>query len=398
MNILKNLDALLITNPTNIRYLTGFVGAAPDEREAYVLLTKSQTYLFTNALYQEKAKKLTSLKRLNLLASKGLTFIETSRENPFAKKLAEIMAGCNPAKCLGFEENDLTVAEYQKLKKELIGITLVPTKGRIEELRMIKRKDEIANISAAAKLTDQCFDFILGKIKIGVTETDIAWEIESFIRKNGASLAFSPIVAFGKNSSQPHYLRSVFARGPLAKLQEDLLQTALRSSDIILLDFGAKINGYCSDMTRVVFVGKPKDEWRQAYNTVFDAQHAALEYLHLEGVKAHLPGDVRRSGADADHIARRVIERAGYPTYPHSLGHGVGLAIHEIPRFIARKDRILPKPQPQKDAILLPGMVVTVEPGIYIEGQYGIRIEDLVLIRDNGIEILSVSSKKFTIL
>ena len=150
-------------------------------------------------------------------------------------------------------------------------------------------------------------------------------------------------------------------------------------------------------MTRVVFVGKPKDEWRQAYNTVFDAQHAALEYLHLEGVKAHLPGDVRRLGADADHIARRVIERAGYLPIPTPRPRR-GTCHPRNTRFIARKDRILPKPQPQKDAILLPGMVVTVEPGIYIEGQYGIRIEDLVLIRDNGIEILSVSSKKFTIL
>ena len=137
------------------------------------------------------------------------------------------MAGCNPAKCLSFEENDLTVAEYQKLKKELIGITLVPTKGRIEELRMIKRKDEIANISAAAKLTDQCFDFILGKIKIGVTETDIAWEIESFIRKNGASLAFSPSSHLEKIPSQPHYLRSVFARGPLAKFPRGPLANGL---------------------------------------------------------------------------------------------------------------------------------------------------------------------------
>ena len=151
-------------------------------------------------------------------------------------------------------------------------------------------------------------------------------------------------------------------------------------------------------MTRVVFVGKPKDEWRRAYNTIFDAQHAALEYLHLEGVKAHLPGDVRRTGADADHIARRVIERAGYPTYPHSLGHGVGLDIHEIPRLIARKDRILPKPQPQKDAILLPGMVVSVEPGIYIEGQYGIRIEDLILLKQGSIEVLSKSRKDIIVL
>ncbi len=354
--LFNNVNAILITNPTNIRYLTGFVGVEPQEREAYCLLTPSQTFLFTNALYLEQAKKTKA------------TVVEISRENPFAKKLDEILIGPR----LGFEENDLTVAEYHKIMHVHKNVMLVPTKDRIEELRMIKQEDEIENIRKAAKITDECFEYILEKIKPGVSENRIAWVIESFIRTRGASLAFSPIVAFGVHASQPHYLT-----GPgLVKTQ------GLAPPELVLLDFGARVNGYCSDMTRVVFVGKPKDEWKRAYNTVFDAQHAALEYLHLEGVKAHLPG-----GAAADRIARDVIEKAGFPTYPHSLGHGVGLDIHEAPRLTIKKDQILK-----------PGMVVTVEPAIYKEGSYGIRIEDLVLLKEDGIDILSKSTKEMIIL
>ncbi|GEM_PF-22181 len=406
------IDPLLVTNPTNIRYLTGFAGAAPEEREAYVLVTKSQVYLFTNSLYREEAKTLKnagSFKRLNLLGSKslqGLTLIEISREEPFAKKLANILKLASQGQALrsyriGFEETDLTVAEFAKLKKECKGVALIPTQGRIEELRMSKRDDEIENIRQAAKLTDQCFDFILGKIEIGVTEADIAWEIESFIRTRGAGLAFSPIVAFGKNTSQPHY--TIQPQGPAL---------SVNASEIVLLDFGVKVNGYCSDMTRVVFVGKPKDEWVNAYKAVFKAQQTALEYLHLEGVKAHLPGNAWPSGAQIDRIARKVIEKAGYPTYPHSLGHGVGLDIHEAPKLSFKNPSTRsavrlsppavssgPNCSPSKSPSgLQPEMVVTIEPAIYIEGSYGIRIEDLVLLKKDGIEILSKSNKEMIIL
>ena len=370
MLLMTGIDSLLITNPTNVRYLTGFVGAAPEEREAYVLQTRNQLYLFTNALYLEQAKKIKA------------TVVEISRENPFATKLAEILTRAGPVKRLGFEENDLTVAEYHKIMHVHKNVILVPTKGRIEELRMMKRDDEIENIRAAARLTDQCFGFILGKLKpglpaeasakVGVSENKIAWEIESFIRNRGAQLAFSPIVAFGAHASQPHYLT-----GPgLVKTQ------GLAPPELVLLDFGAKINGYCSDMTRVVFVGKPKDEWKRAYETVLTAQQKALEYLTG-------PGPVTST---ADRIARKVIEKAGFPAYPHSLGHGVGLDIHEAPRLT-----INPSTRSARSG-LQPGMVVTIEPGIYIEGQYGIRIEDLVHVTNTGIEILSHSKKEMTIL
>lgn len=378
--LLNTIDALLVTNPANIRYLTGFVGAAPEEREAYVVVTRDQMFLFTNALYRKEAKELTSLKRLNLLGTKGLTLIEISRENPFVKKLAWVLKMSHLAKPqgetlqgirLGFEETDLTVAEYHKIMLEHKNVTLVPTQNRIEELRMIKRVDEIKNIRAAAKLTDLCFDYILGEIKPDVTEGEIAWEIESFIRTHGADLAFSPIVAFGSNSSQPHYTLKSQPQGQALRL---------RGPNLILLDFGARVNGYCSDMSRVVFVGKPKAEWVKAYKTVLCAQTAALHLL------ASRPG-LERNGDIVDRMARDIIEKAGFPTYPHSLGHGVGLDIHEAPRLTIKKDEILKA-----------GIVITVEPGIYIEGQYGIRIEDLVLLKEDGIEILSTSKKEIIIL
>ncbi|MBI5619548.1 aminopeptidase P family protein [Candidatus Gottesmanbacteria bacterium] len=412
-NILAGLDVLLITNPTNIRYLTGFVGVDARERESYVLLTKDTVYLFTNSLYKEAAQKLSNPTNPT---NNPMTCVEISREEPFSKKLTEILKRSHLALQgetlqgirFGFEETDLTVAEYNKLKQELKNVMLVPTKNRIEELRMIKRSDEIANIRAAAKLTDQCFDFILGKIKRGVTEAEIAWEIESFFRKRGAGLAFSPIVAFGKNTSQPHYSPN-FTR---PRLEVEARQgEALKNNTVILLDFGARVAGYCSDMTRVVFIGKPKDEWRRAYEVVLEAQQAALEYINchsgLDPESSHSqtldPGSEAGmtkplSGAKTDRLAREVIKKAGLPPCPHSLGHGVGLAIHEIPRLTARKDRILPKSQPRKDAILLSDMVFTIEPAVYVEGEYGIRIEDLILLKKDGIEVLSKSSKTLTIL
>jgi Xaa-Pro aminopeptidase len=353
VNLLSKIDALLITDPINIRYLTGFIGVAPEERESYVLLTQNQTYLFTNSLYLEQAKKI------------SIDVVEISRENPLSKKLAEVLKRCHLAKPqgdtlkgvrLGFEEVDVTVAEYEKLKQTLKGVALVPTRDRVERQRMIKRDDEIENIRSAAKITDQCFSFILGRLKPAISESEVAWEIESFFRSRGAELAFAPIVAFGSNSSMPHYWTS---------------DTRLRTSDIILLDFGAKVNGYCSDMTRVLFVGKPKDEWKRAYEVVLEAQIAALENI-LNNPDKH---------------SREVIQRAEFSPYPHSLGHGVGLAIHEQPRLSYKKD-----------AILLPGMVITIEPAIYKVGSYGIRIEDLVLLKDDGIEILSKSPKKLLIL
>src|SRR3989344_5314063 len=234
----------LVSDPTNIRYLTGFVSAEPHAREAFVLITPKQTYLFTNSLYLEQAKTL------------GFPVVAISRDNPIYQAVVPLVRGP-----LHFEESDLTVAEYNQFKN----ISLIPTRNKIEARRMIKKKHEIASIRLAAKLTDQCFSHIKSLIKPRVTEAQLAWEIESFICTKGAALAFSPIVAFGNSTSQPHY-------------QGVALKT-LSEQDIVLFDFGARVNGYCADMTRVIFIGPPKEDWVAAYNAVLSANKKALEAL-----------------------------------------------------------------------------------------------------------------------
>jgi Xaa-Pro aminopeptidase len=360
---------LLITTPTNIRYLTGFVGV--EGREAYVLLDKDKTYFFTNALYAEQTKQLSPiiLTKENPISAALNNVIPGSTRNPssFSKTVSQPVGRDDKKAKLAFEEQNLTVAEYNDLKKYF---DLVPTKNIIEQQRMIKKPEELANIEMAAKITDQCFSYILKRIRPGITEARLAWEIESFLKVRAGGNAFSPIVAFNQNSSQPHY--AGHANNPL------------RKNSLILLDFGARVNGYCADMTRVVFLGTPKPEWTNTYTTVLLSQQAAIDtFSHISIYEKN----IKRSGAKADKVAREVVEKAGLPTYPHSLGHGVGLDIHEAPRLTITKE-----------ADLQPNMVVTVEPGVYLEGQYGIRIEDLILLTNKGVKLLSKSPKDITVL
>lgn len=224
---------------------------------------------------------------------------------------------------------------------------------------MIKNDKEIAAIRRACVITDLCFTEILKAIKPGVTEKKIAFQLEKLFSKYGVEPAFPVIVAFGKNTSIVHHLKpSSYVR--------------CRKQEIVLLDFGAKVHGYCSDMTRMIFIGKPKQQWIQTYETVLSVQQTIIQMIK----------QVPFSGAKMDNLARKMIEQAGYPPYPHGLGHNLGKEIHELPR-LSRK----------KDAQILPGMVFTIEPGTYIEGAYGIRIEDTVLLKKNGIEILTKSPK-----
>lgn len=342
---------LLVSTPANIRYLTGFAGVSETEREAFVLLSKKEHFLFTNALYLEEARKLPDV-----------TVIEISRENPLSSNVRRVLAKLKSTK-LEYEDANLTVAEYEKLKSALSGVQLTGSRDRIEQKRMIKTKKELAHIRAAAKATDQCFSYILKRIKPGITESRIAWEIEGYLRIHADGIAFDPIIAFNAHSSMPHY----HARS----------NDPLRRGSVILLDFGAKVNGYCADMTRVVFVGTPKPEWISAYEAVLSANGKALSMLS-EG---------ETNGATIDVTAREIIAEKNLPVYPHGLGHAVGLEIHEAPRLTVKKPETLS-----------PGMVVTVEPGTYLPGQFGIRIEDLVAITDSGIQVLSASEKRVTVL
>jgi Xaa-Pro aminopeptidase len=368
MELPTNINALFITNPTNIRYITGFVGADPKAREAYVLILGPKAYLFTNSLYLELAKKLpTSLPSGYELVVMQLTNIE-----PIWTHVAAILtAGGYTKGRLGFEELDMTVAEFVALRKFLPNATAVATRNIVEDTRRKKRQDEISSIRAACTLTDSCFTFLQQILVPGVKESDIVWEISSFFHRHGAEDAFTPIVAFGAHASQPHFS---------PKAAQD---ASLQENDLVLIDFGAKVNGYCADMTRVVFIGTPKPEWKKAYKTVLAAQQEAIdEIVRSINASNEAKTKIAISGGKLDTVAREVIEKGGLSPYTHSLGHAVGLDIHEGPRLTSHRDEMLES-----------GMVFSIEPGVYVEGQFGIRIEDLVYISDTSLEILSQSPK-----
>jgi len=345
-----NLDALFITNQHNVSYLTGFTGLSTDEREGFLLLTKKNTYLLLFPTYFNLFEKDAS----------GITTLCITHNKRLSLHLNEIIKK-EKIKSIGFEEENLTIAELNSLQNK-VKVKWQATKGIIEDLRVTKDKTELKHIREAARITDSAFEFIKGKIKKGITEKILALELEYFLKKNAGDIAFSPIVAFNQNAAIPHYL-------PTNNQQ-------LTTNNLILLDFGAKVNGYCADMTRVVFFGTPKEKQIKIYNTVLSAQKKVLSSLKA-GMAAY----------KIDKIARDHIISQGYPEYPHSLGHGVGLAIHENPRL--KKD---------SKVILKENMVVTVEPGIYLPDFCGIRIEDLVLLKDKGVEMLSLSSKEITVI
>lgn len=341
----KRLDSFLVTDQNNIAYLTGFPGLNPGEREGFFYTTRNRAFFLTFPTYFGLFKdKESQFITLNITKDKRL--YDHLNDIIFSEKL----------RTLAVEEDNLSLSEFESLRRK-IDIKFKYTKGVLENLRLIKEDYEIDLIKKAAKLTDETFNFIKSKIKKGISGKEIALKIEFFIKRKKADIAFEPIVAFNDNAAIPHYIPSFSCK--------------LKTNSLILLDFGAKISGYCSDMTRVIFFGSPKNRWVKIYETVRNSQELALKRLK-PGISTDIP----------DKIARDYIKSQGFPDYPHGLGHGVGLAIHESPRL--RSDN------PQK---LLKNMVVTVEPGIYMPGDCGVRIEDLVLLKREGIEILSKSPK-----
>ncbi len=359
MNVLTQ-KPLLVSNPTNIRYLTGFVSAAPHAREAFLVVTPEELAFFTNPLYTQQAKKLVDVQPVELAwHDLPIRIIEYNPEQPFPQAFTAYLTEVSITE-IGFEDRNLTVSELTKLKETAVGITFVPVSGTIEDLRKVKRDDELDHIRRAAQITDECFSYITRQVKGGITERELAWSIESFIRTRGAQLAFDPIVAYGSHASMPHY-----------QMTE---QTRLEKNTPILFDFGARVNGYCADMTRMVVYGLPSDEFARAYGAVLEGQKKSLQYLE---------SNPSPSGAKADEAARNVLKDFGLPMYPHSIGHAVGLDIHESPRLTVHHDETL-----------MPNMVVTVEPAVYLEGQFGIRIEDLIRLTDSGIELLSKTPKE----
>jgi Xaa-Pro aminopeptidase len=335
------IDAMLVSKVENIRYLTGFTG-----QDAYILITPESLSFMTDSRYYEQFKQEVRC---------GYDLVPFFQES-LGKKTGGLAAK-HGFKRLGIEAAALSYYSVEELK-ENAGAEIVPLTGVVEKLRVFKEQEEIDCIKRAVGAKEAAFSELLKLIKPEVTEADLAAEFEYRIRKNGADAAsFTSIVAFGENSSKPH--ATVGARKPVP-------------ASPLLFDIGAKVDGYCSDMTRTVFLGGVSPGWEKIYGAVLEAKDAAAA-----------KGKAGMTGADIDRIARDVIAGHGFDTYQedgeerkyfaHGLGHGVGLEVHEEPRVNAKG--LDP---------LEPGMIITIEPGIYLPGQGGIRIEDMSLVAENG--------------
>ncbi|GMQ57765.1 Xaa-Pro dipeptidase [Vallitalea sediminicola] len=335
------IDAVLIRDSYNRRYLSGFTGS-----NAYLYISRNVKKLLTDFRYTEQANK----------QCPDFEVIDYTK-NGLLEILNDIIIKDN-AKIIGFEDETISYKEFSTYEKGLDDVELLPIGDTVEKIRMIKDEEELKCIQKAASIGDLAYEHILKFVKPGVTEKEVALEIETCMKKNGAeNLSFDTIVASGLNSSKPH------AEPSDKKIEE---------GDFVTLDFGCVYKGYCSDMTRTFVVGKASEKQKEIYNIVLDAQLKALE-----AVKA---GCI---GKDIDKIARDIITDKGYgDNFGHGLGHSVGLFIHEEPRFSYSDENVFTE-----------NMVVTVEPGIYVPGFGGVRIEDLVSVTKDGI-INFVSSPK----
>ncbi|WP_027093780.1 M24 family metallopeptidase [Cohnella thermotolerans] len=338
-------EAMLVTNGVNRRYLTGFTGSA-----GVVLVTASDAVLLTDFRYRDQAPAQAA----------GFTVVEHG-PNVY-DDVAGLLRKWGVSSLL-FEERDVNYATYAVLKEKFGSTELKVSGGAVEKIRMIKDESELAIMQEAADLADRTFSHILPFIKPGVSEADIALELEFFMRSHGAtSTSFETIVASGERSALPHGVAS---------------DRIIGRDEFVKLDYGAYYKGYCSDITRTVVVGRPSAKHREIYDIVLEAQLHTLENLR--------PG---LTGREGDALTRDVITRYGYGEYfGHGTGHGLGMEIHEAPRLSRTED-----------TILTPGMTVTVEPGIYLPGFGGVRIEDDVVMTDDGIKILTRSPKELIVL
>ena len=338
------LDSFLVIHPPNVRYLCGFTGSA-----GALLISERKTIFFTDGRYIAQAKEEVEAARV-VIAQK-----------PPLAAAAEWLAKKSRPTTVGIEGDHMSVAE----RARLVGLLpkdfrLKSTSPLVEQERLVKDSDEIELLCSAVMLGASLFDVALKSIRPGVREIEVAAEMEYAARRAGAdAMSFETIIASGERSALPH------GRASEAKIP---------SSGFVVCDFGVILTGYCSDMTRTVYVGRPPDEARRLYEAVKSAQQASIESVR--------PGV---SAGEVDEAARKVLQREGLGRYfTHSTGHGVGLEIHESPRVAAG----------QKD-VLQPGMVITIEPGAYIPGRWGVRIEDMVAVTETGCDVLTPTSKEF---
>ncbi len=338
------IDALLVSWLPNVRYLTGFTGS-----NGMVLITPDATTLFTDPRYGIQASEESSAR---VVVAKG----------PLLRAVSQALRR-KGLKRIGFEKSYLSFESWLALKDSLpLGAGLKPTAKIIEKRRMIKSGEEIALIRASVRTNSDAFESTVKKIRPGMTELDLAAELDYQMRRRGAEQpAFETIVAAGARTALPH------ARPT---------KQAFRDRELVLIDMGAAQNGYASDMTRIVFLGEPEPKIRKIYQAVLEAQLAAIAAVR-HGVTA----------GSVDRAARRSLAANGLEKeFVHSTGHGLGLEIHEAPR-LGRKEK----------TPLAAGMAITIEPGVYVKGLGGVRIEDTVLVTENGCEVLTPTPKELMI-
>jgi Xaa-Pro aminopeptidase len=336
-----DVDAVLVSKLANVRYLTGFTGSS-----AMVLVANDEAVFFTDGRYDEQSRhEVPDLDRVASMQPAPPSIHEHCRRLGVVR--------------LGFERHAVTVAQHDRWREALEDVELAGVGEEVERLRWTKDEEELRLVRSAQEATDAAFDAILDEVAVGMTERQLATRLEDALVRDGADgLAFDSIVAFGEHAAEPHH-------APCHR--------ALAEGDVIKLDFGGRVDGYHTDMTRTVAFGEPVAELRKVHDLVAEAQQA--------GIDAVRPG---ATGRDVDGAARRVIADAGYgDRFDHGLGHGVGLEIHEGPSLSPRSNDALPA-----------GAVITVEPGVYLPGIGGVRIEDAVLVTDDGGRPLGASTRE----
>ena len=338
----SNLQGMIVSNPVNIRYLTNI------KAEGILLVTRKENIFITDGRYIEDVHNtLTLFDEIVVYDARGLSKEDYENFFMFCENV-------------GFEENYVTYAKYKEYMHKYKINSLVETENMIEKQRMIKDEEEIECIQKACKITDECFAHIVNYIRPGMTEKQIAREIDYYYYKHSEGTSFETIVASGENSSKPHAIPT---------------DRKIKNVDIITIDMGCKINGYCSDMTRTIFVGEVQENIKKVYDLVLKNQEQVLQDMH--------------DNSNTKQIAKMVDNDFRLNNYDliHALGHGVGLDIHEKPIISINSENILKE-----------NMVVTDEPGIYIAEKFGVRIEDTVLIKNGTCESLTKSPKKYVVI
>ncbi|OQY64697.1 hypothetical protein B6D29_04755 [Microgenomates bacterium UTCPR1] len=347
----KKLDAILVSNFFNILYLSEFKTLTENERESWLLLTADSCYVFSDSRYLDS----------KVLENNFITYLLISPENNLINYLDNIFKKERLVSC-AIEEYDLKLYEFNLLKKYLQNISFIPTRQIIIRLRETKDNDEIQKIKKACEISDDCLKEVSKIITVGMMEKEIAFKMEFFIKEKGYDTSFYPIVAIDRNSAIAHYDTKINGN------------EKVKIGSVILIDFGVKFQNYCSDITRMFFVGQVDTQIINTYNNL----KASQQSLFQKGIVSQ-----GKKLSDVDKYCRKLIADYELPDYSHSTGHGVGLEVHEYPKISSFSEDLSKKNQ-----------VVTIEPGVYFEGKWGMRVEDTVIVNEDGLEALTKFDKE----